>query len=1009
MDRYKIRLGHTDSVNSIDKENFLDVQLQNTSKKLHFNDIKKTIDQYEQFQLERDRCNRFRLILTINPFCSNVLFNPFTEMVKYDVDENRLRCKHLFSNYQTPFVNGIDGSDNTPERIQMIANTEYSKPEIEGNNKTGFIYYPGYDMFDNHILRNKSFKVVLPPESSNDVTYNTLADTVRIVDGENRFKRKKIFKRLNGLNEKPESVYMHLYSDEDILSFEDSINSNLYEENGWFGFINHSNLITNNGSDVEKVLNNKEACEFIDMYPSRNLFTFNPTYNKYLDRLEYNWDIVLTYPYENVYNSNIVYGGTENALKILSMESIDGPSSEKVAMIRSYVKHNLKRNDTIFLYVGMKNYGSQNDDDENEEIQIDGTDGGYELIEKPITVKNIGDMNGDNEDYFFYINFSDIIESPLSSQKTGIAIVVKVINILLDDENPDDMFNINIVTYFIGIFSSVATVTLNEMYDYVFSYMKERGFNDYDCEKAAQIFMNLALSELQFRFARVVNGQPSKYYIRKFKKIPNLKKRHRDVLPKDLENRALFEEYLNSPLDGNAVYDFDKEYYKLAFAETIYGDECTQITYTDTIDVTNLKDNLGRPLSEIYVTIIKRNVGAESWYDETKVLWTEEELKDIEQSCCFGEVTSGLEMCPLKNDTEDIKLLRSYESDVRLLRKTDNLNEVRALDRDEDNNPIPIKSTNEYFLGDIVEFSPSECKEYVLSEVNYRFNTYQRENPIKDDLNTEMPFEYHEIRQDDYDRRDEINQNEEADASFEVVTEATDSQFSTQKRDEGYYYKSHYKIKLHDFGEINQASHFDLTIRDISPVQSNGIYLKVRTTLPHKLGKDDIVLLCDDKNDFIFKFVCSYVSDKTTFYIMPMKPVDNPNDAWVYFKEYTATKYEEGMTWLAITQYLRDGNKGMCLRRANIEIPEYATKIEKNIFLWREILTIGDEKSTTVPEYPYTNDAFYISKTIDFFLKRQDPDGSQGLYAKDYFPNDVFGKIEKTSNYEYKDEIIPVC
>ena len=81
METIQIRLGHTDSVNSVDRQNFLDVQLKNTSKLSHFTDIKETIDQYEQFKTERDNCHKYRLITTINPYCTNVLFNTFTEIV----------------------------------------------------------------------------------------------------------------------------------------------------------------------------------------------------------------------------------------------------------------------------------------------------------------------------------------------------------------------------------------------------------------------------------------------------------------------------------------------------------------------------------------------------------------------------------------------------------------------------------------------------------------------------------------------------------------------------------------------------------------------------------------------------------------------------------------------------------------------------------------------------------------------------------------------------------------
>ena len=40
----QIRLGRTDSVYSVNRENRLDVELKNTSKPIHHNDIKRTID-----------------------------------------------------------------------------------------------------------------------------------------------------------------------------------------------------------------------------------------------------------------------------------------------------------------------------------------------------------------------------------------------------------------------------------------------------------------------------------------------------------------------------------------------------------------------------------------------------------------------------------------------------------------------------------------------------------------------------------------------------------------------------------------------------------------------------------------------------------------------------------------------------------------------------------------------------------------------------------------------------
>jgi len=967
MDDYKIRLGHTDSVDSVDKENFLDVRIQNTSKEFHFNDVKKTIDQYELFQQEREKCNRYRLILTINPFCSNVLFNPFTEIVKYDEDVNK--CERFIDNSVT--VDGIDGEE-TPKRVQMINNTEYSKKE------NGYIYYPGYDMFDNHILRNKSFKVVTQTSSKTNI-YNTLADTLR----DNQGKVKKMYVRTNGLKESPVRLDMHLYTYDDVLNFEESVNTNLFEENGWFGFINHSNLVTNQGDGVERVLNNKEACEFVDMYPNRELFSFNPSYNNRFDRLEYNWDIALTYPYENDYNNQIVSGEGVNGLRVLSATIEYGPSGEMVIVFRSFVKHNLKRNESIALWVAR-----------NE----DGVVGDYELKDTYFRVKNVGDFSNGSEEYFFYLDAEDVISDIETTPNELLTLFA--IYLVTHSGGP---LTIHTLTDLQTALSESGKrgdekLTLIELVDIIKNF-----FESNILKLLMSVFVEMFVS---FRFQRVVNGEPSKYYVRKFKKIPNFKKKKRNVTDNDLVDRDTFEEYESG--DGNAVYDFDKEFYKLGFATTIYGDDCSQITYTDTIDLEHLTDNLGRPLSEIYVTIVKRNKGNEIWYKSDSK--SEVFGKEVEQSHCFGKVTSGFELSDLKRDTHTILTARAKMGDVLLLNNSEVTKSVpykssKAVE-------VDVTIDQSKFFGDIVEFSPYEFKEYVLSDVNYRFNTYQREHPLRTvDTNEKVPFIYHNIEGDDYDYPSDSDGGDNVPFLLEqvVIGDPSKPNISSQNRDEGYYHKAHYKIPLREFGDLQQDSHYDLSIKSVTPVQKGNIFLKVKTKLPHKLNLGDMVLLFDDENKCKFKFNCVYIENKTCFYIIPNKPVteDENENEWTYLRNVSSNNYKEGLTWLAVTEYLRDGT--LCLRRQNYAIPDYAVMAGKNTYLWRDLLSVNETGSGEIPEFTYTNNAFYVSKTIDFFLKRQDPDGDIGLYAKDVFPNDIIGKIKKDSIYEYKEEITPVC
>jgi hypothetical protein len=82
------------------------------------------------------------------------------------------------------------------------------------------------------------------------------------------------------------------------------------------------------------------------------------------------------------------------------------------------------------------------------------------------------------------------------------------------------------------------------------------------------------------RMKRLYYGNEVKYYFRKFKKIKGY----------DTQSQLTQDDY---------------ESYPLSFSKNIYSDQNYQVVFNDDIDVSNLSDNLGRPLSELYLTIIK--------------------------------------------------------------------------------------------------------------------------------------------------------------------------------------------------------------------------------------------------------------------------------------------------------------------------------------------------------------------------------------------------------------------
>ena len=954
MNNIQIRLGHTDSVNSVDRQNFLDVELKNTSKLSHFTDIKETIDQYEQFNTERENCNKYRLILTINPYCTNVLFNPFTEIVyaegaiqngSFDGCEaivNGDTFKDTDKDYAKQ-LNKVYGSTQ-PNRVQMVMNTEYSRPgcandSVDKNRRKitdeNYVYHPGYDIFNNHILRNKSFKIVnkLKGNDNDEPFFNTIADKMRYSDGEQvEYRRRESLEDEISRNDK------HLYDYADILQFSngDAINANLTEENGWYGFINTSTIQSrdsNNDFDelnIGRVLNDRKSCEFIDMYPDRTLYSFNPKYNKYQHREEYNWEVILTYPYKNVVTDKenndykVVKDGECNGLLILSAVKTMSPSNETIILFRCMTKHGLKRGDTVRFYY----------------IKKEGEDKKWKQYEKNFIVRNVGNLDNEQKEYYFYINDMDFIR------------------LLPGDGSLDD--------------TSDNELIVDDTYEY--------------------------------RFARIVGNVPSRYYIRVFKKLPNFKYAEKKF-PTD--GSMTIDEYINK----NAKYPknfpnqekkekmvlYDKEQYKLAFESTIYNDDSTQIVFTDTIDIDNLVDSRGCPLTEIYATIVKTNYGHDMWYGtngQTVIRFS----PSVEFSHCFGMVSEGLQFSQNKIENEYIRTNRKNCGDVCMLyvEKDENTNKYFVSTPYNENVTI---NSNDEFLGDIVEFNPNECIEKSLQFFMHRFNTAQRE------LNDGRLFRWNEIWSDDWDADPSNTEHvitDNSDFPFSVTEETLDDETVTQRR-EGYFYQPHYRIPLREFGAIIQDQHYDVNINKIEPVQADAIYLKIVTKTRSGVNKGDIIYLFDDKNSKVYDFIVTYVENKISFYVMPYVKEGNP---WQIFNS------KSQLNWLDICNLAVPNDNGeikLYFRIKNEEIPPYAEKVGKNKYLWRDVLKSGNMDVKNLPEYAYSNNAFYISNEINFFLKRQDPQGWNNLYYKNGFPNDIPGNIKKESNYIYKEEKEVIC
>lgn len=981
MQDKRIRLNSTDSVNSVDRENFLDVEIKQHTKVFPFGDVIDTIDQRQQFETERENCTKYRLILTVNPYCSNILFNTVTEIVQNEGsdktdDENKLTFVNSNSKGISVSNTGgypIKGKQTNVTNVDMVRNTEYA------NGERPFVYHCGWDIFNNHILRNQSFKLVnsyktvptktVPidtfstkdkdgneikdkngnPIEKNINVFNTIRDFMRDANGDYiKLHRRTDIKTIE-LNQNK-----RLYLGDDVLSFEDSMNANIYEQNGWFGFNNRSSIVTTEWKNeikewkdmqTAKVFNDEDslACGFIEMYPDSTLYSFSPKYNKFQNREEHNWDICITYPYKNDYGyeydekankiilkKNLIVTKTSdndiiNALLLANVTKTKGTSGQDILLFRSFIKHNLKTGDKFKLFYS---------DDKETYTEI--KDILFEVV-------NVGNLESEYQDYYFYIN------------------------------------------------------NIQDVYDNI---------------------GNENLADYSFRFIKIVNNRDCKYYFRKFKKLPNFKFKKRDLTDEDVFKEGELDNYIkDNCIDANSkkMLLFSKEQYPLAFSNTVYGDGNTQIVFTDSIDIDKLTDNLGRPITELYITFIKRNKGHDVWYSKTH---STEQLKEIEFSHCFSEVISGLKMHNELGDSDELKNLRKELNDITCITTEDN----NLFDKD-----IDIDNTDEFY-GDLVELNQGTMRETVLSDVCFRFNTEQRENgTIKEQKENGTivhhskcgKYVYDAIISDDYDLAGFVCDANELDAKNII-------------RKEGYYYKAHYPIKVREFGAMRQGSHKEIKVSSCKPKQSNGMFIEVVSTLRSGVTSGSIVYLYDTEqnNKKVAELTVNSVQSSVRFLLNTMKREDaNYTPTFDYISIFNIVKgllysqrdVKTGEKWTnengleEIAEEDRQVNDysqpKYIMRLKNIDIPHYAYEVgeNSNIFLWRDVLNVGNKDAVELTEYPFANGHFYLNKEINFFLKRQDPFGYNDLYTSELSPNDIYGNVKEENIYEYKDETNVVC
>ena len=409
----KILLNRNKGVDSVNVDNSIPVELSTKNSLLPGSSVEGTINQYQIYLNERNNTERYKMLFTIHPYMSNILYNNFTEIVANEGGVNSFILTNSPLETTGPWY--YNAARKTPTTVNAVANTgltrfdairdtEYSHPDI-GN----FSYNCGLDIFNNHYLRSKGyFSVRKANDDKNLGVFNTIEDLLVYGNGVVATHNRET--PYSTPTTQIEGIHTHLFNHENLLSFHAAFVENFKEDNGWVGFTNktYSNMpnhsIIENGIvkevTINKCINNRNGCDFIDLYPDRSLFSFLPKVNtNYNNRVEYNWEWFITYPCEKVVNNgengSFIFFN-ENGLKLMFIEHQDkflvqnfphvsenSVSRERVFVyFRTISSHGLSSGDLVKVTYGDKSFSCR--------------------------VVSIGNENGDYKKYYFSLRYDDL-------------------------------------------------------------------------------------------------------------------------------------------------------------------------------------------------------------------------------------------------------------------------------------------------------------------------------------------------------------------------------------------------------------------------------------------------------------------------------------------------------------------------------------------------------------------------------------------------------------------------
>lgn len=234
------------------------------------------------------------------------------------------------------------------------------------------------------------------------------------------------------------------------------------------------------------------------------------------------------------------------------------------------------------------------------------------------------------------------------------------------------------------------------------------------------------ISKTTTTFKRTVDGVPSLYYVRKYRSLTS----------------------------SFSDYDF----FPASFAESYFGDEEVAYNFTTDVDISGIKDNLGRPLSELFLTIVKVDTDSgKNFKDDYWLL--KQNITDIPsnlRSRYWTHIQGGF---LTEKDTSVNYNVRTISCDIDPTTNTPFYPQIHFGKVDNG-----IDESDSDFVGDISEYNDMELTERILEPVYHRVNTVYREY-----------------------RKSIVN------------LKTKDGEYEVDDLREGYIYRPHYRIKIKQY------------------------------------------------------------------------------------------------------------------------------------------------------------------------------------------------------------------